>query len=123
MNEDSDILVFIGDRKYKNFSEKINDALFDGRVKKIIYIGTEPFWGYDNDNRNVRYSFSYREVFTYFYGQFTEIKFHKFDFSWLFDNLRRLKQILINANIQEEYHKKILTTIASLIFISTFVED
>lgn len=112
MQERTDILVLIGDRKYKNFERTINNEIASGRIQKVIYVGSSIYEGYDSDIRNVRYSFSFRELFTYFYGQYPEIKFHKIEFPWLFETLTQLKEILTQIGTYEEYHKSILTLVA-----------
>lgn len=111
--EKTDILVLIGDIKYKHSYHAIQNALAYGDVKKVIYIGSNIYEGYEKNPRNVCYSFSFRELFTCFYGKYPEIHYNLLEFPWLINNLSALKNILIEkTDVYKEYHKSILTIIA-----------
>ena len=108
----TDVLVLIGTRKYKNFSNQIRNNLAKQKYKKVIYIGSEKPFNVDDNPKNVTYSFSFRELFTYFYGTYPKIKYYHLEYTWLSKQLLCLKKILENKHIDEEKHKSILTYVA-----------
>lgn len=93
VKEDYDVVVFIGDRKYQYINDLVNMKLEYERYKKVIYIGSDIYDGYEERNDTVKYSFTFREIFSYFYylqgsetGLFPFIKIHTNPFPWL-DNV------------------------------------
>lgn len=106
--KDYDIIVFIGDKKYLSHENKIRSLIAYEACKKIIYIGTEIFDGYDNFQKAVQYPFSYREIFTYLYTDkvgdcFPNITLHILQNEWLEKTISTLKDnILQMQEISEE---------------------
>ena len=100
-----DLLVFVGERKYRNFAREISNSVAEGIVKKVVMIGSDPLDGFGSEDYDVSYSFSFREMFTYFAGgKFPEIFFRKIRFKWLEDKLDQLVGIL--PDYLEEYDRK-----------------
>ena len=108
VNEPCDILVLLWDRKYRNFEIQINNLIASGDVKKVIYLGTEIFDGFKENSENMSFSFTYREIFSYYYNpsreyrnRFPNIEFKKVSFPYLYQEVETL-----NSYIPGEFSKK-----------------
>ena len=96
-----DILVFLGDNKYKNFKDKVELEVAYEDAKKVIYIGSEIYDGFENAQGTRTYAFSYRDIYTHFYGSnhqitgnFPKINVHKINNTILTDSLTSLYEKL-----------------------------
>lgn len=100
-----DLLVFVGERKYRNYARDISNSIAGGFVKKVIMIGSDPLDGFGSEDYDMSFSFSFREMFTYFAGgRFPEIFFRKIRFEWLEKKLDQLVDLL--PDFLEEYDRK-----------------
>lgn len=100
-----DLLVFVGERKYRNYARDISNSIAGGFVKKVIMVGSDPLDGFGSEDYDMSFSFSFREMFTYFAGgRFPEIFFRKIHFEWLEKKLDQLVDLL--PDFLEEYDRK-----------------
>ena len=107
----SDIVVFVGDKKYLNFRRELYNSIALGKVKKIVYVGTEIFDGFEDREDAAIYSFSYRELFSYFAkGRFPEIIPHILPFDWLMERISEFNGILPERLPEED--KRRITKVA-----------
>lgn len=109
-DESYDILVFLWDRKYLGYERDINNLIVEGKVKKIIYIGTHIFDDFKSDSLSSNFAFTFRELFSYYYGvnkTFPIIKFLKIDFPALEERVEALAQ-LIPQELQDFDRRRIM---------------
>ena len=118
-----DIVVFIGDNKYKNQVGDINKEIGFERTKKAIYIGTELENYSPNDKRKV-FEFSSREMYHYFArDKFPEFKTLIMDFPWLNNYISSLNKIMDPINNLEENAKRRIISLAARHCISIDIEN
>lgn len=109
-DESCDILVFLWDKKYLGYEREINNLVAEGKVKKIIYIGTHIFDGFKSNPTCCSFAFTFRELFSYYYGvneTFPVIKFQKIDFPALTERVEGLAS-LIPRELEEFDRKRIM---------------
>ncbi len=104
-----DILVFLWDRKYMDYEREINNLIVEGKVKKVIFIGSRIFDGYKEDEANSVYSFTFRELFSYYFGVggFPNIIFNKITFPKLDEGIKELLS-LIPESLDDISKKRVL---------------
>lgn len=96
-----EVLVLVGDRNYKNCRDLIQRKLAYEKIKKVVYIGSDIFEGFDELEGAVRFSFTFRDLFSYFnykngdnIGVFPYIKIETLSFPWLSETFCALEDKL-----------------------------
>lgn len=107
-----DILAFIGDNKYLPFQQIINNQIAFGNSKKVIIIGSDIYPNFENTDV-CKYSFSYREMFTYFNGDFPEIKIPELKAEWLLNYIQDFWKLLQNYTTLSDLDRKDIVTKAA----------
>ena len=110
VNEDEcDVLVFLWDRKYMDYEREINNLVVEGKVKKVIFLGSKIFDEFKDEESNSVYSFTFRELFSYYFGAggFPDIVFHKVPFQKLDICIKELYE-LIPESLEELDRNRIL---------------
>jgi hypothetical protein len=106
-----DILVFLWDKKYRNYETEIDNSIVSGRVKKVIVIGERIFPDFKNRGDITIYPFTYRELFSYFYStgasdkpMFPNIVFSELQYPGLDSCIESLDSLV--PNVLEEFERK-----------------
>jgi hypothetical protein len=106
-----DILVFLWDKKYRNYEMEIHNSIVNGRVKKVIVIGERIFPDFKNRDDITIYPFTYRELFSYFYStgalgnsMFPNIVFKELPYHELNSCIASLGRRV--PNVLEEFERK-----------------
>ena len=112
-NLECDVLVILWDKKYLDYERDINNAVAEGRIRKVVFIGTEIFDGFKKCDTNLVYPFTYRELYTYFdscdsaKSQFPQFEFRKVAFPSLIDKVSEIERI-IPEHIEESDRRRII---------------
>ena len=112
-----DVVIFIGDRKYMCLEDRIQENLAYGIWSKVIYIGSEIFDGFDNRYGTLKYAYSFREIYSYFFnGQtvgkecyFPDIRIHSLEFPWLNEAVEKLNSKLIECGLSSDEISNVLS--------------
>lgn len=95
-----DILVLLWDKKYLDYERDILNAVASGKIKKVIYLGTQIFDGFKKESSNVCFPFTYRELYAYFdstesgRSQFPQFEYRKIAFPSLIEKVSELETII-----------------------------
>lgn len=117
INEDFDLVIFIGDNKYRYFKDRIQEKLAYGDLCKVVFIGSNIYDGFEEQANAVKYSFSFREMYSYFNGMnrddrcvFPYVKIHSLSFPWLNETLEILNEELLKCTaLSQEERSNILS--------------
>ena len=107
--EQCDILVFLWDRKYMDYGREIPNLIVTGKAKKVIFLGSRIFDGFKDENDNLVYSFTFRELLSYYFGvnSFPDINFQMVSYPELADSIEKLSK-LIPARLDDFDKKRVL---------------
>lgn len=117
IEEEYDIVIFIGDNKYRYFKDRIQEKIAYGDLSKVIYIGSEIYDGFDEQINAKKYAFSFREIYSYFNsksndnrGSFPSVITHSISFPWLNEITKLLNGVLLKYDyLTQEERSNILS--------------
>lgn len=108
-----DILVLLWDKKYLDYERDILNAVACGKIKKVIYLGTQIFDGFKKETSNVYFPFTYRELYSYFdtaesgRSQFPQFEYRRIAFPSLIEKVSELESI-IPAQLEDLDKRRII---------------
>lgn len=108
-----DILVLLWDKKYLDYERDILNSVACGKIKKVIYLGTQIFDGFKKEAGNVCFPFTFREIYAYFdtaesgKSQFPQFEYRKIAFPSLIEKVSELESI-IPAQLEDLDRKRII---------------
>lgn len=108
-----DILVLLWDKKYLDYERDILNAVACGKIKKVIYLGTQIYDGFKKAPSNICFPFTYRELYSYFdstqsgKSQFPKFEYHRVAFPSLIEKISELESI-IPAQLEDLDKKRII---------------
>lgn len=79
-NQECDVLVLLWEKKYLTYWRDISNAVMEGRIKKVVYLGTEIFEEFKDDPSHLFFPFTYRELYAYFNDGLGKLPFPRFEF-------------------------------------------